>query len=86
MTTWRKLIQEHIGWSGEPIRACTLTDAELDVEFDAESFGRVCGKAFTAWTDSWVIFPSVYDGWEGVASAPRNPCDTATGHVGGGTP
>lgn len=79
MTTWRKKIEE---W-GDKIIACTLTDAELDAEFSS-GYGATEGKPFTAWSEKYVYFPVCYDGSEWVERAPRNPCDEATNHVGGG--
>lgn len=76
-TTWRI----DMDWSA--IIACTLTDEELDVEFD-DSYGISRGKAFTAWTEELVLFPAVYDGEEWVEAVPRNPSDLATQHVGRG--
>lgn len=46
--------------------------------------GGVEGDAFTVWTANRVYFPAQYDGAEWCASVPRNPCDEATQHVGGG--
>lgn len=82
--TWRKLITEaaeSVGDTGALV-ACTLTEAELDVEFD-DGFGMPEGKPFTAWTETRVYFPVCYDGAETVSSAPRNPCDEAHNHRGG---
>ncbi len=83
--TWRKLIgqeltEEHEDWSD--VVDMTLTERELDRLFDC-GFGGSEGVPFTVWTEARVYFPSVYDGAEGVASAPRHPCREATGHVGG---
>ena len=36
------------------------------------------------WTAARVYFPACYDGSEWCESVPRNPCDEATTHVGGG--
>ena len=93
MATWRKLIEEHmttgLHWrrpgTGETMKDvvhCTLSDDELDTEFD-DSFGCSEGKPFTLWTTKRVYFPVVYDGAEWVGSAPRDPCDEATEHAGG---
>ena len=85
MTTWRKLITETMkaeweSWSS--VIACTLSDDELDKEFD-NSFGAVEGQPFTLWTANRVYFPRCYDGHESVASVPRNPCNEPTEHIGG---
>lgn len=78
MTTWRKEIALH----KDTIIKCTLSEAELDIEFD-DGFGGSEGKHFTAWSEKYVYFPVVYDGSEWVGRAPRNPCDEACSHVGG---
>jgi hypothetical protein len=84
LTTWRKEITTAMGsvdeW--ENVEARTLSDEELDKEFDS-GYGCSEGKAFTLWTKTRVYFPGVYDGSEWADSAPRHPCDEATSHVGG---
>jgi hypothetical protein len=80
MTTWRKEIKAAA--DDDEIIACTLTEEEMDIEFDG-SFGTSKGKPFTAWSETRVYFPVVYDGAEWVGSAPRNPCGEATKHQGG---
>lgn len=84
-TTWRNLLvremDEHSESFGDLV-AITLTDAELDAEFD-EGFGCSEGMPFTAWTTHRVYFPAVYDGSEWVASVARNPDGVPTCHVGG---
>lgn len=81
MATWRGLIAEAA--KGDAIIACTLTPEELDVKFD-NGWGGTEGEPFTAWSETRVYFPVCYDGAEWVESAPRNPCDEKTEHVGGG--
>ena len=80
MATWRELIKSAAG--DDKIIAYTLSDKELDVEFD-DGFGGSEGKPFTAWSYDYVYFPVVYDGAEWVGRAPRNPCPEATEHMGG---
>jgi len=80
MATWRKLINEAL--DGDTLIACTLTEEEMDVEF-YDGYGGSEGKPFTAWSETRVYFPIVYDGAEWVGSAPRNPCDEACSHEGG---
>ena len=83
--SWRQKISEEMearGDSFDEMVSCTLTDDELDVEFD-DSFGEPCGKRFTLWTQRFVYFPTVYDGAESVSSVPRDPCGEPTWHVGG---
>lgn len=65
-----------------PILASTLTDSEAEREFDA-GYGSREGDSFTAWTETRVYFPVVYDGAEWVGSVPRHPCDEKTYHHGG---
>jgi hypothetical protein len=81
LTTWRIQIEIARGDDG-PITHCTLTEEEMDQEFD-DGYGISKGKPFTAWSEKRVYFPVVYDGAEWVGSAPRHPCDEATGHQGG---
>ena len=86
MTTWRKeisMLLQGFGLTWDDVIACTLTEAQLDAEFD-KGFGCTEGDPFTLWTEAWVLFPRCYDGAEGVASVPRNPCDHAQPHIGGG--
>jgi len=81
MTSWRKEIQDAMG-KDEKIIACTLSDKELDREFDA-GYGGSEGQPFTAWSETYVYFPICYDGAEWAGRAPRNPCDIAMKHQGG---
>ncbi len=86
MATWRELILSEMEDRGETwadVVHCTLYDEILDVEFD-DGFGATEGKPFTLWTTNRVYFPRCYDGAEGVASVPRNPCNEVTEHIGGG--
>jgi hypothetical protein len=57
-----------------------MADEHWDREFDS-GFGCKEGYPVTAWTTERVYFPTEYDGAEGVASAPRNPCGEVTEHV-----
>jgi hypothetical protein len=82
-STWFKLINKALEIENDgPLIACTLTEKELHKSFYT-GYGGEEGKSFTAWTENRVYFPACYDGAEWVASVPRNPCDEATGHVGG---
>jgi len=91
MGTWREIIEyalEGDGWrpgSGEKLEDLVFhrEDFNLDREFDF-GYGGVEGEPFTAWGPRYVYFPVCYDGAESVGFAPRNPCDEATGHWGGG--
>ena len=60
----------------------TLTEKELDVEFD-NGFGGEEGQPFTTWTTWFVYFPICYDGSEWCGSIPRNPQASPTSHQGG---
>lgn len=85
ITTWRKDISENMeahgeGW--EDVVSCTLTQKELDVEFDS-GYGGEEGKPFTVWTEGRVYFPVTYDGLEWCSSVSRNPNGMATQHRGG---
>ena len=85
-TTWRKLLVSKMLWKKESfddIESSTLTEAELDTEFD-NGYGGPEGVPFTVWTKNYVYFPAVYDGAEWVSCVPRNPNGHATDHVGGG--
>lgn len=59
------------------------TDEDLNKRF-YQGFGGVNGAPFTAWSAKWVYFPVQYDGRESIGRAPRNPCNHANEHVGGG--
>jgi len=81
ITTWRKEIADVA--KGDELIACTLSDEELDMEFDA-GYGVSEGRPFTAWSSEWVYLPAVYDGAEWVERVPRNPAmDKTTSHIGG---
>lgn len=82
-TTWRELIGAELqGHPGEDVIEVAPSESVLDVEF-SNSYGSPEGSTFTAWTQNRVLFPVCYDGAEWVGSAPRNPCDEETMHVGG---
>lgn len=85
MATWREHLVADLGANKEcwdDVEHSTLTDDELDVEFD-DGYGGSRGKNFTLWTENRVYFPVVYDGAEWTGSVPRNPCNEASGHHGG---
>lgn len=83
--SWHTMLQEAMEDRGEDFSTvvCTLTEDQLKRKFYA-GFGETEGKPFTAWGKDWVYFPVCFDGAEWVGSAPRNPCDIATDHQGGG--
>ena len=85
LTTWRLEFLELFEVTGDTFAslvAITLTDSELDVEFDS-GFGGSKGKPFTAWSEKYVYFPAVYDGSEWIACVSRNPDGQPTSHIGG---
>lgn len=93
--TWRRDIENHLREYGETIDDivfCTLTDEEMDQDFDT-GYGSENGKGFRAWTKTRVLFPVCYDGCEWVESILRNPgigdvdqrlVDYDIRHIGGG--
>tara|TARA_R110002126_G_scaffold13892_2_gene59336 strand:+ start:304 stop:558 length:255 start_codon:yes stop_codon:yes gene_type:complete len=80
-TSWREEL--HDALEGDKLIFNTLSNEEMDIQFD-EGYGRTMGMSFTAWSETRVYFPICYDGSEWVGSAPRNPCDEKTDHLGGG--
>jgi len=74
---------EEYGESFADIESNTMTDEDMDTEFD-DGYGGEEGCPFTVWTKSRVYFPACYDGAEWIASVARNPNGKPTGHVGGG--
>lgn len=65
----------------------TWEQAQTDKDFNKsfyKGFGCKEGAPFTAWSKDWVYFPVQYDGRESIGRAPRNPCNHANEHVGGG--
>lgn len=83
--TWRIMLAEEMKDHSDngPVLKVSPSDEVLDVEF-YDGYGGAEGPAFTAWTQQRVYFPIVYDGSEWIGSAPRNPCDEALQHQGGG--
>lgn len=84
-TTWRKEIMKRmIDNEDKDINnyVCTLTEEELDIEFD-EGYGMPEGLPFTLWTTWHVYFPVCYDGSEWCGSVYRNPTKIPTRHQGG---
>lgn len=84
LTTWRELIYAEMAERGESwgdVVSCTLSDDELDIQFD-DGFGLREGRAFTVWTAKRVYFPTVCDGAESAASVSREPDGMATDHIG----
>lgn len=84
-TTWRKEIEQRMQENNEKTFlhfVCTLTEEELDIEFDP-GYGGTEGLPFTAWTEDFVYFPICYDGAEWCGSVSRNPNGEPTRHQGG---
>lgn len=87
MATWRRLLLDALTEAGESqfaVESCTLSDGDLDQEFDDMS-STISGAPFTVWTRQRVYFPATYDGQEWVASVARHPDFIPTDHVGGPT-
>ena len=80
--TWRSLLAKAFLKTGDTHLISTMTDAELDKPL-SPGYGISRGCPFTAWGETHVYFPVVYDGMEWVGYVPRNPCDTKTRHQGG---
>jgi hypothetical protein len=85
--SWRDLVSAEMAKHGDSLANVlasvpTLDSDEMSRTFNT-SYGCQEGCAFTLWTAKRVYFPVVYDGSEWAGSAPRNPCDEATEHVGG---
>jgi hypothetical protein len=73
--SWRTMIEEERKAQDDvEIMICTLSEQELDREFDPDSCGCE-GKPFFAWSDLRVYFATAYDGEETVGSVPRHPCE-----------
>jgi len=82
--TWRELIAKEMnnhGESWEDTVDSTLTDEQLDKEFDS-GLGEPEGEPFTVWTANRVYFPITRDGAEWCGSVSRNPDGHATPHLG----
>lgn len=74
--SWRSLLIEALEWREDEwcdIEHVTLSEAELDELFDADSYVTNKGRPITAWTKNWVYFAHSYDGKESIRSVPRNP-------------
>jgi len=80
-TSWREELHEAL--NGDKLIFNTLSNEEMDIQF-YEGYGCTEGLPFTAWSETRVYFPVCYDGLEWVGSAPRNPRDEKTHHLGGG--
>lgn len=61
------------------IEANTMTDKEMDVEFES-GYGNHQGCPFTVHTAKTVYFPVEYDGAEWVGSVARHPDGKPTEH------
>jgi len=78
MTTWRREIQnemDELFETWDDVESCTLTDEQLDHEFEDALESCCASMEFNLWTKRCVYFP-IRDGYYYcVGSAPRNPCD-----------
>lgn len=88
MATWRDLLTKALeahGESPDDIEATTLTDRDLDAEWDNGYVNGGEGVPFTVWTKARVYFPArSYDGEESVESVARHPDGKRTLHIGDG--
>lgn len=85
LTTWRKRLEIIMAMykdSFDNCEQCTLTEDELDVEFE-DDYGLTEGQPFTVWTKTRIYFPACYDGAEWVSSVSRHPDSKPTLHIGG---
>jgi hypothetical protein len=83
METWRMLL-DYARQKNQDTSEMVIypPDLDLDREFNVDA-PYTQGEPFTAWSEDWVYFPVEYqEGYEGVSSVPRNPCDVATVHQG----
>ena len=74
--TWRDAIAHEMsvrGDSWDQAEAVAATDDFLDSPFYFDY--KPPRPAFTVWTVGFVYFATLYDGYVGVGSVPRNPTD-----------
>jgi hypothetical protein len=77
ITTWRKELEEALtrrGESFDDVEANTMTEEEMDREFESNYTKPEIAVPFTVWTENNVYFPFTCDGfavWVSVVS--RNP-------------
>ena len=85
LSTWEGFLRKACKQTGDNFAQLktTMTPDEMAKPFDS-GFGRTEGCSFTAWGEKYVYFPIGYDGAERVGWVPRNPCDEASDHHGGG--
>jgi hypothetical protein len=86
-TTWKKEIESEMSEFNESFNdvvSCTMTEEEINREFDCDYGSGTEGIAFTAWTNNRVYFPVRYDGHEWCDSVSRIPDGIPNIHKGGG--
>lgn len=86
MTNWKLMLDEVLeenGESWEDVEANTMTEEEMNQDFDS-GYGGTEGCPFTIWTNKTVYFPICYDGAEWVGYVSRHPDGKPTDHQGGG--
>lgn len=86
-TTWKEQIQIEMGIYGESLSdiiSSTLSQEQMNAEFDNSMNAVLEGIPFTIWTANRVYFPACYDTGEWCASVSRSPDGKPTSHVGGG--
>lgn len=83
-TTWRQDIERERKERGDdvgPLVGCTLSEEQMDAEFDPRYDHYEDAVNFTAWTEARVYFATQYDGATDTDSVPRHPCDEADEHI-----
>ena len=86
-TTWKEEIQGEMEFYGESLSdivSSTISEDEMNIEFDDSMNAVLEGIPFTIWTANRVYFPAQYDTGEWCSSVSRNPDGKPTGHIGGG--
>jgi hypothetical protein len=77
MTTWRKALEEALANRGESfddVEANTMTEEEMDKEFDPDYTSPEITAPFTVWTKNSVYFPTSSDGYDvWISVVSRNP-------------
>lgn len=85
LVCWHDLLKEIMVEQSDDFDS-RIVYQEIDTmlnKFD-DSYGGTEGQPFTAWGKKNVYFPICYDGAEWIGWAPRNPCEIAMEHQGGG--
>ncbi len=70
MTNWKAILKKKC--AGDTIIACTLSNTELNLEFD-NRLGHTNSVQFNAWSKNYVYSSDDYDRTNRIVRAPRNP-------------